>query len=152
MKLGERMNDNKVIRLAHISDTHIPTLKRHDDYREVFQQIYKYLHNEKPNYIIHTGDLFHTKLQLTPESVTLATEFLKTLADIAPVYIIAGNHDTNLRNNKRLDSISPIVGAIENERIVFLKNSGVHYFKDIIINVLSIFDRENWVSFKEFNG
>jgi DNA repair exonuclease SbcCD ATPase subunit/DNA repair exonuclease SbcCD nuclease subunit len=136
-------------KLIHLSDTHIPTLKRHDDYREVFTRIYEKLKLEKPDYIVHTGDLFHVKLQLTPESVTLATEFLKSLADIAPVYIIAGNHDTNLRNNKRLDSISPIVGAIEDERIVYLKDSGVHYYKDVIFNVLSIFDRENWVSFKE---
>lgn len=133
-------------RIGHISDTHILTIKRHDEYREVFTQIYKKLKEEKVDYIVHTGDLFHTKLQLTPESVTLATEFLKSLAEIAPVYIIAGNHDTNLRNNKRLDSISPIVGAIDSNRITYLKNSGEYIVDNSIsFNVLSIFDKEGWV-------
>ena len=136
-------------RIAHISDTHIPTIKRHDEYRQVFDQIYNKLREEKVDYIVHTGDLFHTKLQLTPESVTLAVEFLKNLGSIAPVYLIAGNHDTNLRNNKRLDSISPIVEAISDLRIVYLRNSGPIYLNDIVFNVLSIFDRDNWVSFKD---
>ena len=107
-------------KIAHISDTHIPTIKRHDEYRQVFEQIYTKLREEKVDYIVHTGDLFHTKLQLTPESVTLAVEFLKNLGSIAPVYIIAGNHDTNLRNNRRLDSISPIVEAISNNWITII--------------------------------
>lgn len=138
-------------KIAHLSDTHIPTIKRHDEYRQVFLQIYQKLQEEKPDYIVHTGDLFHTKLQLTPESVTLAVEFLKNLGSIAPTYIIAGNHDTNLRNNKRLDSISPIVDAINDPRIVYLRNSGPLELKDVVFNVLSIFDRENWVSFKNIS-
>lgn len=138
-----------MLRIAHISDTHIPTIKRHDEYRQVFEQIYNKLREEKPSYIVHTGDLFHTKLQLTPESVTLAVEFLKNLGSIAPTFIIAGNHDTNLRNNKRLDSISPIVDAIGDSNITYFRGSGTHYYKDVVFNVLSIFDRENWVSFAD---
>ena len=138
-----------MLRIAHISDTHIPTIKRHDEYRQVFEQIYSKLREEKPNYIVHTGDLFHTKLQLTPESVTLAVEFLKGLGSIAPVYLIAGNHDTNLRNNRRLDSISPIVDAINDPRITYLRNSGPVCLDDVTFNVLSIFDREHWVSFAD---
>lgn len=136
-------------RIAHISDTHIPTIKRHDEYRQVFDQIYNKLREEKVDYIVHTGDLFHTKLQLTPESVTLAVEFLKNLGSIAPTFIIAGNHDTNLRNNKRLDSISPIVDAIGDSNITYFRGSGTHYYKDVVFNILSIFDRENWVSFAD---
>jgi DNA repair exonuclease SbcCD ATPase subunit/DNA repair exonuclease SbcCD nuclease subunit len=137
------------MKIAHISDTHILTLKRHDEFREVFEQIYKTLREENVKYIVHTGDLFHSKLQLTPECVTLAAEFLKSLADIAPTFIIAGNHDTNLRNNKRLDSISPIVDAMNYQNLYYLKNSGPEYTGDVVFNVLSIFDKENWVKFKE---
>lgn len=136
------------MKIAHISDTHILTLKRHDEFREVFAQIYKTLRDEKVNYIVHTGDLFHSKLQLTPECVGIAAEFLKSLADIAPTYVIAGNHDTNLRNNKRLDSISPIVDAMDYTDLFYLKNSGPVYLSNVVFNVLSIFDKENWVKFK----
>ena len=112
------------MRLGHISDTHIMLTKYHDEYREVFNKIYVTLRAEKVDYIIHTGDLFHSKLQLSPEAVTLAVDFLKNLSDIAPVYIIAGNHDTNLRNNTRLDSITPIVDEISSDRVTYLRKSG----------------------------
>jgi DNA repair exonuclease SbcCD ATPase subunit/DNA repair exonuclease SbcCD nuclease subunit len=132
-------------KIAHISDTHILLTKRHDEYREVFQKIYESCRQEKVDYIVHTGDLFHSKLQLTPEAVSLAVEFLKNLGDIAPTYIIAGNHDTNLRNNRRLDSISPIVDAIGSDKIHYLYKSGEYEIgQNIALNVLSIFDKENW--------
>jgi DNA repair exonuclease SbcCD ATPase subunit/DNA repair exonuclease SbcCD nuclease subunit len=136
------------MKIGHISDTHILTLKRHDEYREVFSKIYSTLREQCVDYIVHTGDLFHSKLQLTPECVWLAVEFLRNLANIAPTYIIAGNHDTNLRNNKRLDSISPIVEAINDPHLFYLKNSGPVYLKDVVFNVLSVFDKENWIKFK----
>lgn len=136
------------MKIAHISDTHILTLKRHDEYRQIFSQIYNKLRENKVDYIVHTGDLFHSKLQLTPECVGVAAEFLKSLADIAPTYVIAGNHDTNLRNNKRLDSISPIVEAMDYTDLFYLKNSGPVYARGVVFNVLSVFDKENWVKFK----
>jgi DNA repair exonuclease SbcCD ATPase subunit/DNA repair exonuclease SbcCD nuclease subunit len=135
-------------RIAHISDTHILTLKRHDEYRQVFSEIYKSCKEHRVDYIVHTGDIFHSKLQLTPECVSLTAEFFKNLADIAPTYIIAGNHDTNLRNNKRLDSISPIVDAMDYTNLHYLKDSGPVYTKHFVFNVLSVFDKENWVKFK----
>ena len=82
-----------MIRIMHISDTHILTNKRHDEYRKVFEQIYDLAYEQQVTHIVHTGDLFHSKLQLTPECVALAVEFLRKLSDIAPVYMICGNHD-----------------------------------------------------------
>jgi DNA repair exonuclease SbcCD ATPase subunit/DNA repair exonuclease SbcCD nuclease subunit len=132
-------------RLAHLSDTHILLTKRHDEYREVFSKIYDKCRKEKVDYIVHTGDLFHSKLQLTPECVSLAVEFLKSLADIAPLYMIPGNHDCNLRNGRRLNSISPIVDAIDHKNVHFLKDSGLVELPDVVFNALSMLDRSNWV-------
>ena len=84
-----------MIKIAHFADTHIRNLKFHDEYRYVFDKIYRKLEEQKPDYIVHCGDLAHTKTQLSPEYFALATEFLKNLADIAPTYIILGNHDGN---------------------------------------------------------
>jgi len=132
---------------AHISDTHIRNLKYHEEYRIVFKQIYDQLHRDQPDYIIHTGDMAHTKTQLSPEYFELTSEFLKNLADIAPTYIILGNHDGNLKNENRQDAITPIIEALQHPNLHLLKDSGETQLTDsVCLNVLSVFDRENWVS------
>ena len=88
------------MRFAHIADTHIRNLKYHKEYREVFSQLYENLREQKPDYIIHCGDIAHTKTQISPEYVEMCSDFLKNLADIAPTYVILGNHDGNLRNSR----------------------------------------------------
>ena len=92
------------MRFAHIADTHIRNLKYHKEYRVVFERLYKNLAKQKPDYIIHCGDIAHTKTQISPEFVDLCSSFFKNLADIAPTYIILGNHDGNLRNSSRQDA------------------------------------------------
>jgi DNA repair exonuclease SbcCD ATPase subunit/predicted phosphodiesterase len=132
---------------AHISDTHIRNLKYHDEYRIVFKEIYDQLHQDQPDYIIHTGDMAHTKTHLSPEYFELTSEFLKNLADIAPTYIILGNHDGNLKNENRQDAVTPIIEALQHPNLHLLKDSGETRLSDkICLNVLSVFDRDNWVS------
>lgn len=132
-------------RIAHISDTHIRNLKFHKEYREVFTQIYNSLKEQEVSYIVHCGDLAHTKTQLSPEYFDLAADFLKNLSDIAPTYIILGNHDGNLKNDNRQDAVTPIVQALNHPNLHLLKDSGeVHVNKDLCFNVLSIFDEDNW--------
>jgi len=135
------------LRIAHIADTHIRNYKYHREYRAVFDQIYERLRNEKPDCIVHCGDLAHTKTQLSPEYFDLATSFLKNLADIAPVYIILGNHDGNLKNAHRQDAVTPIASALNHPDLHLIKNAGeVSFSDDITFNVLSVFDEENWVA------
>jgi len=133
--------------IAHISDTHIRNLKYHEEYRIVFKNIYDSLLDERPDYIVHTGDLAHTKTHLSPEYFELATDFLKNLAEIAPTIIILGNHDGNLKNGNRQDAITPIIEALNHPNLTLLKNSGEYEPEEgIVFNVLSVFDRDNWVS------
>jgi len=134
------------LKFAHLADTHIRNLKYHQEYREVFNKIYDILREEKVDCIVHCGDLAHTKTQLSPEYFDLAQWFLKSLADIAPLYIIPGNHDGNLKNSNRQDAITPIVEALAHPNLHFLKKSGETHLNDkFSLNVLSIFDEENWV-------
>ena len=134
------------MKIAHLADTHIRNYKYHSEYRAVFDQIYDRLKEEKVDYIVHCGDLAHTKTQLSPEYFDLATSFLKNLADIAPTYVILGNHDGNLKNEHRQDAITPIVNALAHPQLHLLKNAGESPTDgDIVFNVLSVFDEENWV-------
>ena len=134
------------MKFAHIADTHIKNLKFHYEYKIVFQKLYKELRKEKVDYIIHCGDIAHTKTQISPEFVEMCTDFFRSLADIAPTYIILGNHDGNLRNSSRQDALTPIAEALNHPRLHLLKNSGETILGDLVaLNVLSVFDEDNWV-------
>ena len=134
------------MRIAHISDTHIRNLKYHYEYKQAFVDLYNKLRDQKPDIIVHTGDIAHTKTQLSPEYFELTSEFLASMADIAPLYVILGNHDGNLKNIERQDALTPIVEALNHDNIHLLKDSGETFLEDdIVLNVLSVFDRENWV-------
>jgi len=134
-------------KIAHISDTHIRNLRYHKEYREVFEALCERLREEKVDYIIHCGDIAHSKTHISPEFVKLCSEFLIGLSDVAPTYIILGNHDGNLKNSSREDAISPIVDALKLPNLHLLKNSGETSINDeITLNVLSVFDRSNWIN------
>lgn len=140
------------MRFAHIADTHIRNLKYHFEYKEVFQQLYKSLKEEKVDYIIHCGDIAHTKTQISPEFVDMCRDFFQNLAAIAPTYIILGNHDGNLRNGSRQDALSPIAKAINDPNLILLKNAGETKINDkFCLNVLSVFDEENWTEPTDYN-
>ena len=134
-------------KIAHIADTHIRNLKYHDEYKVVFKKMYDKLRQQGVDAIVHCGDLAHTKTQLSPEYFALATEFLYNLAEIAPTYIILGNHDGNLKNSTREDAVSPIVSALKHPQLHLLKDSGEYSClgTDVTFNVKSIFDRDNWI-------
>ena len=141
------------MRFAHIADTHIRNLKYHFEYKEVFKQLYKSLKEEKVDYIIHCGDIAHTKTQISPEFVDMCRDFFQNLAAIAPTYIILGNHDGNLRNGSRQDALSPIAKAINDPNLILLKNAGEIKIDDkFCLNVLSVFDEENWVEPSDYDA
>ena len=133
------------MKFAHIADTHIRNLKYHKEYRVVFSRLYESLKQNKVDYIIHCGDIAHTKTQISPEFVDMCSDFFKNLADIAPTYIILGNHDGNLRNSSRQDALTPIANALNHPNLHLLRDSGEVALDDkFAINVLSVFDTENW--------
>ena len=133
------------MKFAHIADTHIRNLRYHKEYKAVFEQLYDCLREEKVDYIVHCGDIAHTKTQISPEFVDMCSDFLSNLADIAPTYVILGNHDGNLKNTGRLDALTPIVEALEHPSLHLLKDSQEVYLRDgFTLNVLSVFDEDGW--------
>jgi len=140
------------MKFAHIADTHIKNLKYHSEYKAVFEKLYNELRKEKVDYIIHCGDIAHTKTQLSPEFVEMCTDFFRSLADIAPTYIILGNHDGNLKNSNRQDALSPIADALGHPSLHLLKDSGEVTLNDnFALNVLSVFDADNWCNPSDYN-
>lgn len=133
-------------KIAHCADVHIKNLKYHWEYNKIFQQMYDRLRSEEVDYIYIGGDIAHTKTQISPEFVEMCSRFLNNLADIAPTYVILGNHDGNLRNSSRQDAITPIVEALNHPNLHLLKDAGeFHLNDDLCFNVLSVFDEDNWV-------
>ena len=146
------------MKIAHIADVHIRKLKYHQEYREVFSQLYEKLKEERVACTVIVGDIVHTKTDMSPEMVSLTSDFFSNLASISPTYIILGNHDGNLKNSSRQDAITPIVNALNHPNVHLLKDSGEVFLTEnksfetlreltgteYVLNVLSVFDRENW--------
>ena len=131
--------------IAHLSDIHIRCLKYHKQYKIIFNNLYEKLKDLKPDFIFITGDLVHTKLDMSPELIDVTSNFMNKLSAIAPLHIILGNHDLNLTNKDRQDAITPIVDALKNPNIILHKYSEKFtLFDDFNFHVLSIVDEENW--------
>ena len=141
---------NKIIKIYHISDIHIRLQKRHDEYKKVFANLYNSLKEEvkeslggdsSKGIIIITGDILHSKTELSPECVSITADFFQKLAKIMPLVIMAGNHDANLNNNNRLDSLTPIVEkVISRSQCYYLRQSGFYRFNNLLIGLTSVFD------------
>lgn len=132
-------------KILHISDVHIRKLRYHEEYRNIFEQLYTYAKEEQPDIIVNTGDTFHTKLDMSPEAFQMLSEMFVNLADIAPYHVILGNHDMNLKNVARLDAISPIVHSLNHPNIHFHKYTDkISVSEDVDLHVLSIVDPDNW--------
>ena len=139
------------VKIAHISDIHWRSLKRHDEYKKVFKKCYEKLSNLNPDLIYIGGDIVHSKTQgISPEIIENLTWNFNELAKIAPVHVILGNHDGLILNTDRQDAITPIINALDNDRIFLYKKSGVYPtgIDGYSWCVFSCFDEENWKNVK----
>lgn len=143
------------MRIAHVSDIHIRNYRYHDVYKQVFQNLFEDLKQKEPDYIFVTGDVAHTKTNLSPEYFSMAYSFFGGLSDIADTYVFVGNHDMNLRNMSRSDAISPVVEAHNSDSLKFFKNSVYEDLEeDIRLHHLSIVDgdwKDEWISDDKVN-
>lgn len=134
------------MKIAHVSDIHIRNLKYHKDYRLVFDNLYRALEIARPDLIVNTGDLAHTKTMISPEFVDMSSNLFKRLAEIAPVHSILGNHDLNLMNPDRQDALTPVVQALNDPRIFLHKKSGPVEIPELnaILWVFAMADQKNY--------
>ena len=133
------------LQIIHFSDTHLGfndldilnednINQREADFYDAFSQVVEQIKIIKPDYIIHTGDLFH-RSSPSNRAITFALEQLKIIDSLnIPFILIAGNHST-----PRTNLSSPILKIFEG-----FKNLHVSYnqeykkieFGDVVFHTL----------------
>jgi len=129
-----------VNKLVHFSDLHIRLFKDHDLYRSILVNMLNQFREIQPDRIVFTGDLVHSKNQMTPELIEFVAWTLSECSKIAKTVLIIGNHDFLENNMSRLDALTPIVDSLQDENIVYLKNRGEYEDENVDWVVFSLMD------------
>ncbi len=96
------------MKLLHTADWHVGrTIRgrsRDDEHRQVLVEIAAIARDEKVDLILVAGDIFDTAAP-SPAAEEIVYRALLDLAEVAPVVIVAGNHD----NPARLRAVAPLL-------------------------------------------
>lgn len=132
--------------VVHLADIHIRTFRLHEEYKDVLRGFLAQLTDLVKDYsrdelrIVIAGDIVHQKIVISNEQLILGTWLIKSLETIAPVVIIAGNHDLLENNKDRVDSITPMVQFLPDANVNFFKESKCYLDDNIVWCVYSIFE------------
>ena len=128
-------------RLVHFSDLHIRLFKDHELYRNILKQALSEWKTLAPDRILFSGDLVHSKNQLTPELIEFVRWFLIECSKISKIILIPGNHDFLTSNLERLDSLTPIISSLNNPNIVYYRDRGIYEDENV-----------SWCVYSQFQG
>jgi len=143
------------MKILHFSDTHLGFSdlditnaeginQREADFYDAFTCIIDAAIEIRPDYVIHTGDLFH-RASPSNRAITVAMKQLKRLEqEKIPLIIIAGNHST-----PRTSTSSPILevlSALDNVWAVFNQRYEKIIFDDVIFHALPHINDERIIS------
>ena len=133
------------MKLLHFSDTHLGfndldiineknINQREADFYDAFSQVVEQIKITKPDYIIHTGDLFH-RASPSNRAITFALEQFRVIDALnIPFIIIAGNHST-----PRTNLSSPILKIFESFKNIYVSYDQEYKkieFDDIVFHTL----------------
>lgn len=133
------------MKIIHFSDTHLGyndlevlneenINQREADFYDAFSQVVEQIREIKPDYIIHTGDLFH-RSSPSNRAITFALQQFKIIEELGiPFIVIAGNHST-----PRTNLSSPILKIFENFKNIYVSYSQTYKkveFEDVIFHTL----------------
>lgn len=128
-------------KIIHFSDLHIRLFKDHELYRSILEDAINQWKEMEPDRIVFTGDLVHSKNQLTPELIEMVRWLLTECSYITPTIIIPGNHDAVINNLDRLDTLTPIINSMNNKNIIYYKDRGVYEDENV-----------SWCVYSQFQG
>jgi DNA repair protein SbcD/Mre11 len=109
------------MRLLHVSDWHIGRqtyrCSRVPDHEAALGEIVELAREARPHLVLHTGDVFDGFRPGYAE-MAFAVEALEELAALAPVVVIAGNHDSPalFRLFDRLQGVDPRIRFVDGVR------------------------------------
>lgn len=134
------------MKILHFSDTHLgfsdlDLLNEHNinqreaDFYRAFSQVIDDILDIRPDFVIHTGDLFH-RTSPSNRAISFALSEFKRLENAnIPVIIIAGNHST-----PRSNQTAPILKIFENFKNFYVNYSSEYIkyeFDNIIFHTIS---------------
>jgi DNA repair exonuclease SbcCD nuclease subunit len=99
-------------KIIHCADLHIRPYLRLDEYAEQFEVFVEKCREIAEPYekdevrILISGDICHSKINVSNELFTVASYLIRRLEEIAPVIVIAGNHDMIAENSTRTDTLT----------------------------------------------
>ncbi len=87
-----------------MADTHLGyrqygLSEREDDFLEVFDDIIEETVKERPDFVVHSGDLFEYSRPPTKALLNAQKGILRLKNEKIPIYATAGNHDIVMRKN-----------------------------------------------------
>lgn len=126
-------------RIAHLSDIHVKDARR-EEYQTVFRRLYESLRTKDLDVIAVCGDIFHDKTKASAHNFSDVENFLVSLVEIAPVVLIPGNHDLNVKTPGAPDLISPVVNnhtILKEPNFAYWRHSGVYYFQELVWVVIA---------------
>ncbi len=126
--------------ICHFSDLHLRLIKDHDLYKTILTDMFKQFKEIQPDRVVFSGDLVHSKNQVSPELIEMVRWVLDECSKIAKTIIIVGNHDMLENNLSRLDTLTPIIQSMDNDNIVYYKDRGVYQDENIDWVVYSLFE------------
>ena len=112
-----KLQENNKFKIAHISDFHNTNSTRLK--RDLIHQ----LEENKPNIVVITGDLIDSRRT----NIKTASQFVKSISNIASIYYVLGNHES------RLDNIEELEKTIQKSGTIIIRNSVIDLNKDIQI-------------------
>jgi len=158
---GTREN-GKVDHIIHISDIHIRQgdleRSRYAEYKHVFngfiQEISKLINSKKNRantantIIVMTGDIFHNKGKMDTPAIKLFFRWMDKLLNLAPVFMICGNHDFRQEDPHHPDMIEvltvPYMNAVVENKVkyplFYLKETGKYIWHNIGFGLVSVKD------------
>ena len=120
-KLGED------VRIAHISDLHKKRFGKDNT------KLCDAVKREKPDIIFITGDI----VSRTSTDFTITGKTVKQLSDIAPVYMIFGNHEQDLSDSLQADLVRTVT---ENGAHLLRNESTIAEIKGRRLNIYGLLD------------
>ena len=135
----------RILKIIHFSDTHLGyndleiinennINQREADFYDAFTQVVEQIKIIKPDYIIHTGDLFH-RSSPSNRAIAFALEQFKIIDELnIPFILIAGNHST-----PRTNLSTPILRIFDNFKNIYTSYNQQYKkieFDDVIFHTL----------------